>query len=811
MANDYTGRRPVSALETVHHGVLQSSPLKAQKDLERMRPDLNWGLGIAKVINIDYEELFVTLRTLTGASQVHDRVPVPLTFPGAGNRHFLGAIPEIGDYCIVGWQVQESQTEGTRTPVILAWAVPGVWPGREWLTTADFEIGEYDFEAPRDQNLVRGAHDRIRHKLRHAHPGNVVASSSQGADLVLDEGVTLANRRGNEIRLRDQDQAIVARSLQQFHAMAGARVYGGMVQRDALLLHPLVVSDGQLWDGPIQDIGGDPVSDSDLSSDVTAPDGFLTPARMFRKGSLSEDNGYLGRALLGTDGYVDPYSFLRWGGFINEAGLVVDERSTPDSVYGGKTIYRVAAQSLDNADLDPDKPTLTEYRVELTHTSDGRLPVTEQTDHLDAERLPRRDPETPNGKGLPANLPFIEWVMGSVIGNDPYTQEGRRKYGLPIRAVIFDGDQPVPRLEGASITLEGSGISPTPIGEQLASLFHVIPPLAIASPDTFWGVNKQGQLRASIGGDVKGNSVEAWINGGLKLGIGGEFNLMLNGHVSLGTNSKSSVNLSSTEGPVKIFGGGPMLDNSNTVERLSGSGRGSTDVPSVDIEAKTNARIKADRSIFLKGNAIEGNATSVNLTANQDMDLRGLKKVAITTDGFQKTVGSKAQETYSGPKYLLPTNGPLHERSYTPTYPGIVCEKVSYNQGDREETFLLGNHKTTVLVGNMSYTIGIGQWSVRASTSSLDMSVAGISGKAFAGAVTLTATAGVATMSGLTGANLIATGGPAQVRGSTGVFLGAPLAGPDAGPIICAGSLEPFTGMPFATWGLGAKNHLVIG
>ena len=811
MPNDYTGRRPVTALETVHRGVLQATSLKAQNELKKMRPDLNWGLGVAKVINLDYEELFVTLRILVGASQVHDRVPVPLTFPGAGNRHFFGAMPEIGDFCIVGWQVQESQTEGTRTPVILSWVVPGVWPGREWVTTSDFEIDEYDFEAPRDQQLVRGAHDRIRHKLRHMQPGNIVASSSQGSDLVLDEGVTLANRRGNEIRLRDQDQALVTRSLQQFHAMAGARIYGGMVQRDALLLHPIVVSDGQLWDGPIQETGGEPVTDSDLPPDATAPEGFLTPARIMRKGRLAAEEGYLGRALIGTDGYIDPYVFLRRGGLINEAGQVVDERSEPDALYGGKAIYRVAAQSPDNAVLDPDKPTLTEYRVELTHTSDGRLPVTEQTDHLDAERLPRRDQETPVGQGLPPNMPFIEWVLGSVVGNDPYTQDGRLKYGLPIKAVVFDGDSPVPRLEGASVTIEGTGISPTPIQDQLAYLFHLTPPLAAGSADTFWGVNKQGQVRASIGGDVKDNSVEAWLNGGLKLGIGGELNLMLNGHVALGTNSKKSLDLSSSEGSVRIFGGGPILDNSNTVERLSGSGGGDQDIPSVDIEAKTNARIKADRTIFLKGNAIKGNATSISLAANQDMDLRGLKKVAITTDGFQKTVTAKAQETYSGPKYMMPTNGPLHERSYTPSFPGLVCEEVTYNQGDREEKFVLGSHKTTVLIGNMSYDIAVGKWSARATTSSMEMSAAGITATALAGTVSLTATAGTATMSGLAGANLIASGGPAQVRGSTGVFLGAPITGPDAGPIICAGSLEPFTNLPFSTWGLGAKNHLVTG
>ena len=92
-----SGRRPVSATEAIHRGALRVSAEKARKKLERMSPDLNWGLGVARVVNIDYEEYFVTLKTVMGASQTHERVPVPMTFPGAGARHFFGAMPEVGD------------------------------------------------------------------------------------------------------------------------------------------------------------------------------------------------------------------------------------------------------------------------------------------------------------------------------------------------------------------------------------------------------------------------------------------------------------------------------------------------------------------------------------------------------------------------------------------------------------------------------------------------------------------------------------------------------------------------------------------
>lgn len=785
-------------MEALSVGALRNTEERAKNEIDQMNPDLNYGLGIAKVVNVNYEEFFVTLRTLSGTATTFERVPVPITFPGAGNRQFFGAMPMIGDFCVVGWMNQESR--GTKTPVILTWLLPGIWPGRDWATTSSFPIDEFDLDVPRDRSQQIGAYDRIRHKLRHIQPGNILASSAQGSDLVLDEGVLLTNRRGNEFRLRDQDQAAIFRSLQQFHAMAGARIYGGMVQRDALFLAPQMVSDGREWDSLDQMMGGVPVSDELLPVDEGAPAGFLTPdTNLAKKTDLS-------RALIPLDTNLDPYSFLRRGGFINEAGFAVDGRWQADSIYGGKAIYRVASQSPNNASLDSDKPTLTEYRIELTHTSTGRLPVTEQTDGFDAERLPGQNQDQPPG-ALPTNAPFLQWVLGSVVGNDPYSQKGRREYGLPLKAVIFDGDQPSPRLEPASIVAEGSGVAPTPLQDQLATLFSLTPPVAVPGAGTFWGVNKQGQLRASVGGDAKGNSVEAYLAGGLKLGVGGRFQLLMNGHVEFGTLSKSSLNLTASEGPVRIYGGGPLKDQSAPIERQAGK---EGDLPAVDIEAKTNVRIKAGKKVFLRGGGVDTEAATVSVTGQDSVNVNGVKKLGLSSENYMLQVNGKAQESYGGPKYGLPTNAPLHEVTYSPLIPGITAQKTTFIQGNREEQFWLGSHSTTVLIGNLSYETNVGTWRARAVGSQVDLGPSGIAATALVGTVSLTAAAGTATMSGLAGVNLIAAGGLATVRGSAGVYLGAPLSGTDFGPVLCGGSLEPFTGLPFSTWGLGAK-FVVVG
>ena len=156
---------------------------------------------------------------------------------------------------------------------------------------------------------------------------------------------------------------------------------------------------------------------------------------------------------------------------------------------------------------------------------------------------------------------------------------------------------------------------------------------------------------------------------------------------------------------------------------------------------------------------------------------------------------------------MMPTNAPLHERTYAPIIPGIVCEKATYAMGDREETFWLGNHTTTILIGNMTYETKLGTWLARGVTSELSLGVMGIKGTASVGTVSLTATTGTATMTGLMGVTISAAGGLATVRGSAGVLLGGPVYGIEMGPILCAGTREPFTNLPFSTWGLGAKGH----
>jgi len=359
------------------------------KDQDPDQGDSRFSLALARVTRVDYSLHTVTLMMISGTKKTELRTPVPISYPGAGARHFLGAVPTVGSFCVVGLL----PTKPTHTPVVLAWNIPNPWMGHDWIPTQDFHPTEFDLTF-RKQTELEGISHRVRHKLRHMYPGNICASSDQGADLVLDEGVLVCDRRGDEFRIREQDGSFIFRSQQQFHAAGGMRQYTGMVQRDASFLPIPMVSDGRRWDGPKVTSNGLPSAPFQLDEDLLRKAMQIQPHDAFKRvqvGGVDPDSGYRIQPSL------DPYRFLRNGLFIAEDGQVINPDLTlADAEYAGKSIFRVSAgdnpDSGDgqpaNAAVDADEKTLVEHRVEIDHTWDGRLPVTEQTGGFDADRLP---------------------------------------------------------------------------------------------------------------------------------------------------------------------------------------------------------------------------------------------------------------------------------------------------------------------------------------------------------------------------------------------------------------------------------------
>lgn len=453
-------------------------------------------LRVAKVTRVDSKKMVVDLITFTGNNDTYENVA--LTFPNAGARHFMGAVPEVNDLCIIDYSPAESGT--SRRPYIVGWLIPGTDVAYDWITEQLTDPDDLEYN-PKAREELEGVYGRRRHKLRQMDAGNIVASSSQGSDIILSEDLLLANRRGNELLLRDSDQSLVIRSLQQFHAGSGFRVYSGMVQRDANLLPRQIFSDGTDYANPKQlDDEGNPLAIGALSSTET-DDGLVKVSPVFENKDLSM-------------GMLDPKDILARGLFIDAEGMLKNPKTLGGSTYGGKSFYRVS-KDLSNSVPDNGAETFTEYRIEVSHTADGTLPVTEQTDGIDIDRLPLSqiseeiDQFKPNSQNKSKNAPMVEMVMGTVIGNDPINSP--ESYGVPLVATMYD--------ENGNYS---PGINPappgTPITSHLAWLVKVNNPTAETTP-AFIGITKGGALKQYFPG-VGSDTFEEYYEKGKITGIG---------------------------------------------------------------------------------------------------------------------------------------------------------------------------------------------------------------------------------------------------------------------------------------------------
>ena len=170
-----------------------------------------------------------------------------------------------------------------------------------------------------------------------------------------------------------------------------------------------------------------------------------------------------------------------------------DDKVRPTAVYGGKPLYRVSVDGWDsraNA-ATANIPTFTEYRIEVAHTSDGTLPVTEQTDGIDVNRMPDAPPTVGSATNTATDSPFVELVMGTVVGNDPLG--GRDQYGVPLKAEVYRDGVFSPKITA----LGGPEAS---INDQLAFMIRVKNPSDPKAPPAFWGITKGGALKSYFPG-----------------------------------------------------------------------------------------------------------------------------------------------------------------------------------------------------------------------------------------------------------------------------------------------------------------------
>lgn len=626
-------------------------------------------LWSARIVHVDTETMVCSIRLDSGFGEYHD---VPIPAPGGGGpRSWSGTVPERNTKVIIGWQ--KVGRSGFK-PFIIEFMTSGIYLARDFepFSTVD------PADAKTAINQIPGLEDDpgvnlevVRLKHRKIYPGDYMASSAGGSDILLDRDVLLTNRAGNELRLRDADQTAILQTVNEFTSNAAGYYRRGLIKRNAYSFLPDLF--------PEDDKGKVPTA---ISKDSPA------------------------------------YPILKEFGLIDEAGKKTfpDDPAepfyphvvTPDGQHIAYIVHGEHNHNFAGTDL-----CYVEDRKELRHVSNGVMAVTEEGDGFQI------DPPYPV---------FIEDVLGTVVGNDFHSGGGRTLYKRPLKMAVFRNLEQGAPSDGPTFeavdTIQDLDIMDD-IG--LARLFRVMSPNG--SNQYAFGVSKEGRVfihipKSRVGTpDEKGKSVDLNVQGLIKAIIGADANsrntsldLKLVGGLNLDIGRNDAGN--SIE--VTLHGG--------IVQRIMNNPSSNAPAFQQQVGGSTLRTVSATDMAIIGGNMVEeigGDRSSVATSWLVNAGAGGYK---VTSAGdWGMTILGKTQHQYA----QLQTNTWALGRMHM-ILAGI--DTKTHLAGAYAHTILAGAYSTTVVTGAvsftaaagaMSFTVGAGSWSATVGAGALSLTAAG--------------------------------------------------------------------------------------
>jgi len=623
---------------------------KGHKDpSHRMVTNANEGLYIRLAIinRVDYERMTVDLSYL---DSIGAQPKVGLTAAYGGYRSFMGAMPMVGDWVLVGF----SKSGGFVDPIILQYMPRGYVQG---LTNDVIKVTEYHEE--------QGIRKPLRFKMKKLYEGELYGSSTYGSEFYLDKSVSLSNSKLNEILLSSADQSFNINALNSYLNFCGTRTASGLIHRNALINDP-----------EFQSLGNN-----------------LFPVY------YNED---------GVPYYTVPFTST-----VNSA-----------NPYGTQTI---------NDDLQG----FIEHRTEVKELEYPIMGITESNSGVDIDSFYKLKSD-----GVNSNQPLVVQVLGTLVGNDPIGEPGRKKYGKVLKPIIFKDN----------VTLTGSEAREdaclTDNGINEATTLAAAYTLKFPNSGTAFYVNKQGKYFANISSstsvDPSGSGESAEINttGHAKLYFGA--NKRFNRSLTLGTSG----------GVKTVFGS--ESDKLRSWEATFKKG----------VYWEILAGDKNNLALFnkIKGD-VRHEITGSRYTVVTGNDIR-LVHGTLEDRVFGKKVDNFVQDkaTNYGGAYTETSVGHFSQtlasgQSKTIAAPDIaagstVAEKTEVLLGDVEHNMLLGNKTesikvgnfdTKMIAGNRTLDIKIGNYTVKVGVGNIEIktTLGSIDVKTSTGNVTISGTLGV--------------------------------------------------------------------
>src|SRR6478609_881231 len=689
------------------------------------------GIKIGMITRVDEVNLKADIKILSGSSE---RYEIDLTQSMSGPRSFWGGIPEVNSMVVVGYRrIQKHLTDA----VILGYIPTG---NRSGLRFDPFspdnpaEISDADRES---FERVIGTTRRI--KRLNLRPGDVGGMSSSGAELTLTKDVKLVNRAGDLFELRDADRTIISQAIHRVESEAGVKRISGPIRRGTFFIpNDLLKADGTLRDTDTEYYGRDTLQ-------LAGPGvGSGSNAK------FSNQNGKL-------------------------LPLFNDTNQFPPVTYsnGRRVHYPPTSPAVSIEDPNTAADAFVEDRLELNHTSDLTQDVIEEIDGFSMDR----------------RTPYIDRVLGTMVGNDASTTRGQRQYAKILKPRIF----PDFLAQGlGKFTLEEVDRNPTvPDIEATTSaaafFFRMRPPRSTGDNAFVAAVSKQGKLFLN----VPASTVEDYTSGSKKVSV--EMNL---------------------EGALKAFIGASNPDRISAHITLEGG---------LHLDIGSDAAGNAITTRYHSGTRTiyEGNPNEDDVTA--DLQVRGVKQSAITgaelktIEGSKKTIVSGQYKlsadrinlnAFQGASFNFGEVNQMVNGKTQLNYALQVLENIAL--GGKVSTILAGGLTQNVVAGAISYSAlagaisfnaPAGAYSVTVGTGAMSMTTA-------AGAVTISTASGAMSLAAGAGAMSLTAGLAMNLAASTKISMVAPqilLGGPTATFGVLRGiaslppgapTLDPITGTP---------------
>lgn len=676
--------------------------------------DDDYSIKIAIIQRVDEINYVADLKILTGTAA--ERVEIPLTQAMAGPRSFLGGIPEKNSLVIVGYRRIQSKI---REVCILGYLPTAVRSSLRFDPVAPDDPGNID---PADAADVERLFGRtLRFKRLNLRSGDLGGMSASGAELALTKDIHLANRAGDYFELRDSDRTLVTSSIHKVESEAGVRHISGPIRRGANFLPDDVFADG-----------------------------------LALKDADSMPNPYYGQDELqaagpGPTAGVEPRFATNAGTVL---GLFNDETNFPPVTFsnGRKVHYPATIRGVSLDDIDSFSSAFVEDRLEMSHTTDLVQEVLEEIDGFSMDR----------------RLPYIERVLGTVVGNSLNSTKDQRQYAQILKPKLFE-DFASTRI--GKFTLEAIDRNPTSPDTEVntqagAFLLRVRPPQGVGGAEgaAAFALSKQGKFFASL----PGSSVEDYPSGSKN--ISAEISLAGALKMYLGAAAPSRISAHITcAGGIHLDVGRDAAGNAVTIHYHSGvktiaDGNPNEDDVAEDHEVRgvKRLRLTGKKEQLIEGSKVD-TVSGLYVTKADRYNLNAFSGYSLNAGEWASTISGKTQAQYAQK----------------------VTEKIALGgkettilAGGRTRTVLAGSVSTSVLAGNTSFTNTAGNFSVNVVTGSIGMSVAtgSITLSTAAGAMSLSAATGALSLTGLS-INLTATaainaiapqilwGGPAAVLG----------------------------------------------